>query len=229
MSKKAFTFIELLVVITIIVLISSTGVIYFFKQVSSLNVSSEIDKVIDIVDNLDSEIENKKILDYNIYIKNNDFWLTWSINNLWINNSQNLNMNFDTWTWIITSNSWTYLKIYWWIKLYKTVQVDSSNNYSYNFWNNVDSKIESSYSWSILNEVFINYYSPDNIKKNNEDRLELTNINTKSDKSWTSYNSLEIKNINWKKIIIPNWWSDINKIYLFFERWWVEKFIEIKK
>jgi len=73
MNKKAFTFIELIVVITIIVLISSTGVIYFFKQVASLKISSEIDKIMDLVDDLDSKVKNKKILDYTISIKNNSF------------------------------------------------------------------------------------------------------------------------------------------------------------
>jgi competence protein ComGC len=72
MNKKAFTFIELVVVITIIILISSTGVIYFFRQVSSIKIASEIEKVVDIVDHLDSEVDSKKILDYQINIKKSD-------------------------------------------------------------------------------------------------------------------------------------------------------------
>jgi prepilin-type N-terminal cleavage/methylation domain-containing protein len=71
MTKNAFTLIELLVVITIITLLTSSGVIYFFRQVSSIQIASEIEKVVDIVDELDSQIDNKKILDYNIYINKN--------------------------------------------------------------------------------------------------------------------------------------------------------------
>ena len=58
MTKKAFTLIELLIVITIITLISSSWIIYFFKQVSSLKIASEIEKVVDIVDNLNSKVDN---------------------------------------------------------------------------------------------------------------------------------------------------------------------------
>ena len=228
-SKRWFTFIELVVVITIIILISSTGVIYFFKQVSSLKIASDIGKIIDIVDNLDSQVDSKKILDYEIFINNNSLWFTWSINNLWLDNYQNLNMDFETWTWTISSNSWTILKIYSWIKFQEEKIIDSSWKYSYSFLRKYNSKILAYYSWSTLNNIFINYFSPDNLIINNENKLELTWINTKSDKTWNNYNNIIIQNINWKKSIIPNWWSWINKVYLFFEREWVEKFIEIKK
>jgi len=72
MTKKAFTLIELLIVITIITLISSSGIFYFFRQVSSIKIASEIEKVIDIVDSLDSKVDSKKILDYKILIKKSD-------------------------------------------------------------------------------------------------------------------------------------------------------------
>jgi len=229
MTKKWFTLIELLVVITIITLLTSSWVIYFFRQVSSIQIASEIEKVVDIVDNFDSQIDNKNILDYSLYINKNSLWFTGSINNLWLDDRQDINMNFQTWTWIIESNSWTILKIYLWIKFKKTYTIDSSWKYEYNFSKNIESKILATYSWAILNNIFINYYSPDNLIINNENKLELIWINSKSDKTWTNYNSIEIKNLNWKKYIIPDWGSDIDKIYLFFEREWLEKFIEIKK
>jgi prepilin-type N-terminal cleavage/methylation domain-containing protein len=229
MTKNAFTLIELLVVITIITLLTSSWVIYFFRQVSSIQIASEIEEVVDIIDDLDSKIDNKKILDYNIYINKNSLWFTWSINNLWLNNSQSLNLNFTTWNWTITSNSGTVLKIYSWIKFQENKIIDSSWKYSYNFLKNTDSKILASLSWSSLNSIYINYYSPDNIIKNSENKLELININSKSDKSWTWYNNIIIKNLNWKKSIKWNTWWELNKIHLFFEREWVEKFVEIKK
>ncbi len=230
MTKKAFTLIELLIVITIITLISSSWIIYFFKQVSSLKIASEIEKVVDIVDNLNSKVDTKKILDYEIIIKKSDkYWLIYSTNNLWLDNKQSLILDFETWTWIITSNSGTVLKIYSGIKFQESKIIDSTLNYNYNFLKNINSKILATYSWNTLNNIYINYYSPDNIIYNNENKLELIDINSSSNKTWTWYNSVEIKNLNWKKSIIWDSSDNLTEIYLFFEREWVEKFIEIKK
>jgi hypothetical protein len=156
-------------------------------------------------------------------------WFTWSINNLWLDNRQNINMDFKTWTWIITSNSWIILKIYAWIKFQESKVIDTQETYEYFFWKNDNYKILSTLSWAVWNNIFINYYSLDNLELNNENKLELIWIYKNINKTWWNYNSVEIKNLNWKKYIIPDWWSDIDKIYLFFEREWVEKFLEIKK
>ena len=75
MTKKAFTLIELLIVITIIILISSSGIFYFFRQVSSLKIASEIEKVTDVIDRLDSNVDTKEILDYSIIKKSDKYYL----------------------------------------------------------------------------------------------------------------------------------------------------------
>jgi len=229
MTKKAFTLIELLIVITIITLISASWIIYFFKQVSSLQISWEIEKTVDIIDSLDWQVNSRKILDYSLFINKNSFWFTWSINDLWVNSRQNINMNFETGTWIVSANSGTILKIYSWIKFQKLEVIDSTRSYEFNFSKNIEWKVLANYSWATLNNIKIYYFSPDNLIQNNVSKLELIWINTKSDKTWTSYNSVIIKNINWKKSIKWNSWWELDKIYLFFEREWVEKFIEIKK
>jgi hypothetical protein len=128
----------------------------------------------------------------------------------------------------ITWNNYTF-KIYSWIKFQWKQILDATETYDYNFLENSNHKITATLSWSILNDININYYSPDNIIKDSENKLELILINSKSDKTWINYNSVEIKNLNWKKSIIPDWGSDIDNIYLFFEREWVDKFVEIKK
>lgn len=230
MTKKAFTLIELLIVVTIITLLTSSWVIYFFRQVSSLKITSEIEKVIDVIERLDSKINTKKILDYSIIIKKSDkYWFTYSTNNLWLDNKQSLNLDFKTWTGTITSNSGTVLNIYSWIKFQKSEIINSSWEYKYNFLKNINSKILANYSGSTLNNIYINYYSPDNIIENNENKLELIWIYNNFNKTWTWYSSVEIKNLNWKKSIEWNSWWELDKIYLFFEREWIEKFIEIKK
>jgi len=40
--------------------------------VSSLKIASEIEKVIDVIERLDSKVDTKKILDYSIIIKKSD-------------------------------------------------------------------------------------------------------------------------------------------------------------
>jgi len=235
MTKKAFTLIELLIVITIITLISSSGIFYFFRQVSSIKIASEIEKVIDIVDSLDSKVDSKKILDYKILIKKSDkYWFTYSENNLWLDYRQKINLIFETWTWVLSTtktSTWSNysFKIYSWIKFQWKNIIDASENYEFNFLENTEHNITWTLSWSILNNIYIKYYSPDNLIIDNENKLELIWIYQNSDKSWLGYSSVEIKNLNWKKSIKWNWLIILEKIYLFFEREWVEKFIEIKK
>ena len=235
MTKKAFTLIELLIVITIIILISSSGIFYFFRQVSSLKIASEIEKVTDIIDRLDSNVDTKEILDYSIIIKKSDkYWFTYSENNLWLDYRQKINLIFETWTWVLSTtktSTWSNysFKIYSWIKFQWKNIIDASENYEFNFLENIEHKITWTLSWSILNNIYIKYYSSDNLIINNENKLILSWIYQNSDKSWLNCDSVEIKNLNWKKSIKWNIWWELEKIYLFFEREWVEKFIEIKK
>ena len=228
MNKKAFTFIELLVVITIITITTISWVFYFSRQVSSMWLSSKITNVKNFIDKLDNDISNKKVFDYKIYFKKNSIWFTGSLNNLWIDYSQKLFMNFDTGTWIIYSHTGWDLKIYSGIKYKDTIFLEDKNNYSYLFNKNIYWKIESSYSWEILNTVFLQYFSEENFDKNILDKLKLIWIYWNSSKTSGNYASLIIQNINWNKKIIADW-VEKNKIYLFFEQNWVEKFLEIKK
>lgn len=235
MNKKGFTLIELIVVITVMALISWTGVVYFFKQVSSLKISSEISKIKDIISDLDSKIDTKIILDYSILIKKSDkLGFVYTTNNLWLDYKQELELDFKSWTgilWTTKTSTWSNysFKIYNWIKFKWNNVIDSNESFTGSFLENTNHKIVWTLSWSILNNIYINYYSNDNVIINNENTLNLNYINLLFDKSWTEYNSIEIKNINWKKSIITDWGIWINSIYLFFERDWVEKYIEIKQ
>ena len=235
MTKKAFTLIELLVVITIIILITSWWIIYFFKQICSMKLAWEIQNIVDIVDRLDTEVQSKKILDYSMTIDKikNARWLSYTTNTLWLNSTQEIDFNSMTGSWTLSihwTSWWSYaFKIYSWIKFESEKIIDSAANSTENFLHNKEYRITWSLSGSILNTLYIDYYSQDNIIQNNENTLELININNKLDKTWVNYSSVEIKNLNWKKSIKWNSWWELDKIYLFFEREWVEKFIEIKK
>ena len=234
---KWFTLIELLVVISIMIILSVSWIFYFSKQIDSLDLQSKVDKIVDNIDKLDNQVKTKKILDYSLKIKKNSLWYIVSTNNLWLDYRQNINMDFDTWTGILStnySNTWASysLKIYSWIKFQWNYIIDAKEQYTYNFLGNKKSKITATLSWMVLNNIYINYYSDDNILKNNENKLILDKINSKSDKTWTNYDYIELKNKFWKKELIWYiWWTSypLTKVYLFFNKSWLEKFIEIKK
>jgi len=52
----AFTLIELLIVVSIIAIVTWSGLFYWFKQLSSIELSNKTKKVVDIIDNLDGQI-----------------------------------------------------------------------------------------------------------------------------------------------------------------------------
>jgi hypothetical protein len=80
-------------------------------------------------------------------------------------------------------------------------------------------------SWSTLNEIHIQYFSKENLEPEKNNLLELKDINTKEDKSGTSYSEISIKNIWWKKTL-PN---NEKELYLFFENKGKQEFIKITK
>ena len=235
MNKKGFTLIELIVVVTVMILISWTGGIYFFEQVSSLKIGSEISKIKDIISKLDSEVDTRIILDYSLLIKKSDkLGFIYNTNALGLDYKQELNLDFKSWTGVLSTtktSTWSNysFKIYHWIKFQWKNIIDASDSFTWSFLENTNHKIVWTLSWSVLNNIYINYYSEDNIIKKNENTLNLNYINSEFDRNWIEYSSIEIKNINWKKSIIPDGGIWILKVYLFFERDWVEKYIEIKK
>jgi hypothetical protein len=114
--------------------------------------------------------------------------------------------------------------------MFKIDTLTWSTNYSFKFNTEPYYKVKSTLSWETLNEILINYYSPENVNIKQNNLLDLININTKKDKSWTEYNSLIIKNIWWVKTFYNNWTNlSINNIYLFFENNWKEKSLKISK
>lgn len=233
--KQAFTLIELLIVITIITLITSWWVIYFFKQVSSLKLSSEINTIIDIVDTLNSEVESRNIVDYsiNIDLANNTRWFSYTTNTLWLDKLQELDLNSSTGIGVLSTNytwTWSYVfKTFSWIKFEWENIIDATESFSKSFLDNSEYKISWSFSGSILNNIYIKYYSDDNIVIGSDNYLELVKITETNDNTWTQYSSVEIKNLNWKKIIKWNTGWELESVYLYFQRDGLEKFIEIKK
>ena len=229
-NKTAFTLIELIIVITIIVISSSTGIFYFYDFIWKQELKQELFTIKKTIKSLDQKIKDYEIFDYEININTS----TWSLGYIYYTNT------FDTQNQqIIDFNSTSgsgsiYISWFpeslWNIKIFNNDKMVSNQvrkwdkNYIYNFIWNSNYNIKSYLSWEILNDIHISYFNQLNSKEN----IQLVWINSQNDQNWIEYNNLKISNIWWKKEIF--WEStSINEIYLFFENKWVESFIQIIK
>jgi prepilin-type N-terminal cleavage/methylation domain-containing protein len=66
MYKKAFTLIELIVVTSIIILLSTAGVFYFSNFIQTNEANQDIASFEDNLKTLDSDVKRHKILDYTL-------------------------------------------------------------------------------------------------------------------------------------------------------------------
>ena len=228
---KAFTLVELIVVISIITLLTASSVFYFLDFVEEQKISQKLMIVEDNIADLDKKVKTYEIFDYELQFSLSNTWsyITY-VNNFDIPYNQIINYDSNNWIWTI-STDWTSSEN-WNIKLYKKQKLYlNENRAADNDYTNLDLSTESYYkitwtlSWSVLNEIHLNYFSTDNIYPEKNDLLLLSNINTKEDKSWTDYSSIIINNIWWNKTI----WTNEDEIFLFFENNWKEKFIKITK
>lgn len=230
---RAFTYIELIVVISIITLLSSTWVFYFNDFVKNQEIEQKVSTIEEDINSLDKSIKNNQIFDYELQF-NTSTWSKWYIsyiNNFDIPYNQNVTFNSITWSWTIWTNwnsslTWN-LKLYKNHKLYISELIQSNNIYNFDFNDEPNYKIIWTLSWEVLNEININYFAEDNLTPEKNNLLVLQEINTKEDKSWTWISSLIVKNIWWTKSIIWDW-IYLNEAYLFFENSWKDKFIKIK-
>lgn len=237
MKKKffAFTLIELLVVISIIMIISSSWVMYFFDFINKQKNTQELEIIKNDFENYDREVKNFRYFDYSIFLNTK----TWSLAYIYyinmhsIDKYQTIDFDSNTWTWVIIINWLTTDK--WWSYIY--IDNKHKNEYNISWWQSYTwSYLEAdnyiitwTLSWSVLNEIWIKYFSNSNIDKEKWVFLELTEINTSLDKTWTSYDSLKISRLLSKKEIIWNWVDSLDKVYLFFESDGMEDNILIKK
>ena len=229
--NKAFTLIELIVVISIITIISSSGVFYFLDFIKAQEISQKISIIEDDFNDLDKQIKDYKIFDYELIFNTSNTWsksYTTYINNFDTVN-QILQITNNTWSWIITTKwtTWSWIiKIYKKNKLFVSKEINRANPYYFDFNETYSYKITWTQSWEILNEIQLNYFSEDNIHPENNDNLELVRIS--ETETWNDLWNIIIQNI-WGNKIIKEWSNEYNEIYLFFENNWIEKFIKITK
>lgn len=232
--KLAFTYIELLVVITIITLLSSSWVFYFLDFLKNQELSQKVNTIDDNFKDLDKRIKNYSIFDYEMQFSvwTWSLWYVYYINNFDIPYRQFVDFDSSTWSGTLWTNwnssqQWKF-KMYKKIKLYLNTVIQSDLNFDFSFNDEPYYKIIWTLSWETLNEININYFTEDNLYPINNNLLILSNINTKQDKSGINISNLSIKNIWWKKSIIWDW-NVFDEAYLFFDSNWKEEFIRIKK
>jgi hypothetical protein len=220
---KGFTFIELVVSITIITLIWTSWMFYFHDFIWKQELSTHIRSFKKVISELDYKIKKQEIFDYSIQLNKSTYWYTVSQNNIGsdyiqeaifdtLNNSWSINIIQDT------SDIWE-IKVYQWIK--KIEQLTRNWWDTINLELNKNTFINSSLSWSKLNSLSFNYFL-------NNNEVKSFNILDILDSNMNSYNSLEIKNISWDKTYSHNS-SQINNlpIIILFEQNWIEDRLEI--
>jgi prepilin-type N-terminal cleavage/methylation domain-containing protein len=221
---KAFTLIELIVVISIITIISASWVFYFLDFVKEQEINQKLSIIEDDLNNLDKQVKNYKIFDYKVILNTSNTWSYITYINNFDTTNQTLTITNSSWSWKIESN-WTWswiIKLYKNHKLFVSKEINRDNAFIFDFNETSSYKITWTQSWEILNEIRLNYFSEDNLHPENNDNLELVRI---EDIDWNSINDIVITNIWWKKII----WNNLNEVYLYFENSWKEKFIKIEK
>lgn len=230
----AFTLIELLIVVSIIAIVTWSGLFYWFKQLSSIELSNKTKKVVDIIDNLDGQIYSKEIIDYTLLldINKNKYWLDYSVNTLWLDYIQELDFDSEilSWTLSSTQNWWTgsfVIKHYVWIKYIWEDIIQWWWTLVNTYAEGEDYKITSTLSGQTLNDIFVSYYDVDNIGTDDENKLELIELTSQD---WnTSYSTITIENKNGQKSITWNNWNNLDSFSMKFEKQWAQHTIIITK
>jgi prepilin-type N-terminal cleavage/methylation domain-containing protein len=220
--KKAFSLIELIIVSSILVIVSSSGVIYFTDFIDNLALKKTISIIWNNFETLDKKIDRKEIFDYELYLSGWTNYYTSSENIFDSDVSIEISsLNLDNWIWEIKFNrasSWTgVIKYYKGYKFKKLEQLNYNWSFTGNFLDPFSYKIEWSFSWKTVNSINFNYFDDKKL-------IRLVKIDTNKD---NNIDSIVIKNILWKKTF---WNDNVNKITLTFENnLWKVKTLELNR
>lgn len=225
---NAFTFIEVLFVITIISFLSVSAISYFNNFVDTKKLDTDLYMIRDSIDKLDLKVKNKEIYDYEINFSGSNYLykLNQSVNPIkTIFSIDEITKEFTMTSGLTYTWSWD-IKIYNEEKLLskKTLDLKETFTWKMDLYNSYDVKSIP----DLYNDFFWIYlFSEDNL-----DTTWITTdflwVNTKSDKSWSWTQNFTLKNIN-NKLQFYSWSSfwNVQDIYLFFWKAWVEKSIKI--
>jgi len=224
MKKKIkwFTLIELIVVISIIAVISSSWIVYFTDFSDDLKIKNSVSEIKSGIESLDNKIKNREIFDYELTFSWWGLYYFYSENIFNLSTLLKLNrLDLNSWIWEISfswASSWTWIiRHYAEQKFKKEQELNFIWIFTWSFLEYQNYKINWSFSGETLNNININYFDKERFVK----LLEIH--------SWsTTIPSIKITNILWKKIF----WNDenINKITLTFENIdWKREDLEIIK
>lgn len=223
-QTSGFTFIELIVVISIISLLSVNSIFYFNDFIWKQELSYDISQLESNINDLDLEIKNQKSFDYSLYFEKGSYWYTISQNNIWNDIKQEI--TFDTITWSGMINLSPALIDIWEIKIYKWHK--KIQQFIQNWSESIDIKVDDTmeilwtFSWSTLNSLRLAFFDIDK-----ETEIKNTFILDILDKNLVSQNSLTIENISWSKIYNWNNTTLEKPIYIVFEKNWIESTLEL--
>lgn len=205
-NKYGFTFIEIIIVVSILIMISALSIDSFWKNFEKVSLWNEVNLLNNKISKLDNDILSN-ITDYKIYLFTWTWWYFYYYeNSLYKNINQFISINWFTWK--ITTNDISKntldLNIYINWKKNQNTSLSSTWVFEYNFSNNSDYMINS-YIWSNnLNKIYLEYFS----KIDKEKLIYLEEI---KDELLNSYTWIIISNkIWWKRIFQTMTWALIN-------------------
>lgn len=207
--KKAFTLVELIVVISIIALTSIVWITSFFGFMEEQEINSKIEAFKDDINSLDKQVKNREIFDYKIKLEK---WKNTYIvdkNSFSIEKSIIFSGNFIRLKNAIPSDNFG-LKVYKWEKLFFSSWTLTEYNIS-----SLDSNYDYRFLWftsSSLNSLEIKNFDKEDFSLN---ILEMTP------------EEVFIQNVLWKKSFLDNAWNEISSINIIFEKDWKEVRLEL--
>ncbi len=230
-ENKAFTFVEILFVVTIISLLSISSVNYFNSFIDSKRVEKDLSFVESKIIQLNKKVKDKEIYDYEMSFSWSKDYLYYKTNQIIKKTELILNLDSITKSFTMTTNptnSW-YLNIFLYInnKLKHKIFTEQTKAFTWKMDLAQSYEIKTKLVWEEI-DLGIFYFSEDNLD-NSWATTNFIQANTKADKIWwLSSSDFKIKNIN-SKVQFYSWTTlwDSKEVYLFFEKWWLEKSIKI--
>lgn len=210
-----FTFIEIIVVVVILSIISWVSISSFYRSFEKQSLINEINLFSNLIRDYDKDLWNW-ITDYSFYISTWSFYY-YTLNNLYKPVTQSITFSSNTWT--IKTNDIIKndlnLTIYFNDKKLDTLSLSSTWTYVYNVWNKWKYEFSSYISGTLLNTIYVDYFTKTDIKKT----IELTEI---KDQSWNIYTWVIIKNNLSKNKVFTNFsWQIIDSnLELKFQWFW---------
>lgn len=214
--KKAFTFIEILITISMFAMVWYLSFSSFWKNIEIQNISSNLTNQLDFIFLFDKELW-VNFTDYKITLEKDKNHIIYELDNNYKSQNQTITSVTDT---QITFSNTAYLKVFKDNKIEVESWITNTENYySDNEINiidietNYDYLIKTTKSWEELNQVWIKFLK------------EISGLQTTiykfEDKNWNELSwPITIYNTLWKNKIIKNNWIKIDDFYVLLETEW---------